>query len=70
MDTNLKKQPPTEAGLYWAKSGTYKWFNLIVEIYGESPFFKIRAWCRPKDQIINISHTDIAEWGDKIVEPE
>jgi hypothetical protein len=63
-------ETPNTEGFYFAKSENYKWFNLIAQIYGQSPFFKIRAWHRFHDKIIEINVSDIKEWGPKIVEPD
>lgn len=48
-----------EPGFYWAKSKDYKWFNLIVEVYGEHPFLRIRAWNRTSDTIVKMDPDDI-----------
>lgn len=61
---------PTEIGFYWAKSDTYQWWNLIVEVYGESPFLKIRAWNRGKDVLSIFQSHDIKSWGPKIEIPK
>lgn len=35
---------PTVPGLYWAKTSSgYEWWNLIVEVYGESPYLAIKV---------------------------
>lgn len=64
-----KKKLPQEPGFYWAKTGSYKWFNAIVNVYGEAPFFRIVGW-HTVDDVIFKSITDITEFGDKIEEME
>ena len=60
---------PTETGIYWAKCSNSKWFNLLVEVYGNAPFLKIRGWNRTHDRIYNYDVWEIDEWGFKIEEP-
>ena len=60
-----------EAGFYWARSGKdYVWYDLIVEVYGEAPFFKIRTWRRIFDRVEEIRPSDIVDWGPRINEPK
>jgi hypothetical protein len=48
MDDNIPKEP----GFYWAKSDKeFKWFNLIVKIYGDIPYLRFTAWNLAKDSI-------------------
>lgn len=57
MKINQVKEP----GFFWAKSGDYKWHNLIIEVFGEYPFFRIRAWNRSCDKLGIIDADDIAK---------
>lgn len=50
-----------EPGFFWAKSENYKWYNLIIEVFGDYPFFKIRAWNRGLDKMGFIDADDVAE---------
>lgn len=65
-----KENIPMKAGLYFAISGEYAWYNLIVEVYGEPPFLKIDAWDRLHGRIIeNFDPNDISVWGKEIPDP-
>lgn len=38
-------KPPTEPGLYLArKDKSFRWWHIIVEIRGETPYLSYRAW--------------------------
>ena len=65
----MKSTIPTKPGFYWAKSGRSQWFNLIVEVHGESPFFRLRAWNRMHDTLKEIRSDEIEEWGPMIDQP-
>jgi len=66
---------PSEPGFYWGfdivahegKSFKSK-YNLILEIYGESPFLRIRAWNRLNNSIQDYHPSKII-FGPKIEEP-
>ncbi len=36
-----EKQYPNEPGLYFARNGTFKWWNLVVSVNGLQPFLYI-----------------------------
>lgn len=61
---------PTKPGFYWARNLSYEWFNLIVEVVGEAPFFKCRAWVLSSDKMGAIDPSSIREWGPEIVRPD
>lgn len=63
-------QVPTQEGLYWASEPGKDWYNLIVEVYGTSPFFRIRGWDRKNDLLRKLYSHDIKHWGPKIEEPK
>jgi hypothetical protein len=67
---NIQLQPPSEPGFYWAKTGSFKWWNVIAEVYGKPPFLKIRGWDRTKDTLFKYDSEDIEGWGPKIEIPE
>jgi hypothetical protein len=71
MSTKLEPvfNKPDSIGFYWAKSGSYKWYNLIVEVHGESPFFRLRAWHLFDQTLTAIESWSIKEWGPKIEQP-
>lgn len=48
MDKNI----PTEPGFYWAKSRSYKWYNCIIQISGESPYLEWTVWDRANDKLL------------------
>lgn len=56
---------PQETGYYWAKTNGYKWYNIIVQVYGDFPFFKVNGYDFSKDKgVTDISQ--IAEFGNRI----
>jgi hypothetical protein len=62
---------PTERGLYLARSAKdYRWFNLVVEVDGESPFFYIRTMLNRTGPYLSkeVNPNDIV-WGPKIEIP-
>lgn len=64
---------PIEPGFYWAKSKEgYKWWNLILYVYGESPFLKVRAFDYADSDRIGFLVTDpeSAIFGPRIDAPE
>lgn len=63
---------PTQPGFYWAKSGTSKWFNLLVECRGEPPFMWIVAYdrCSHPRRVFVLDPDDVTEWGLRILAPD
>ena len=66
----MKIKEVKEPGFFWAKSGSHKWYNLIVEVFGEYPFLKIRAWSLSSGKLGVIDADDIAEDCDLVPIPE
>ena len=65
------KNIPTETGFYWAKSDVgYKWYNLIVNIFGEAPFLQWEAWNIVKKIVVKGVGSPEFIFGEKINEPE
>ena len=59
------EKAPIKTGFYWVKANDYKWYNGIVKVYGNFPFYKVDGWDWGKDKrITDISEID--EFGDKI----
>lgn len=64
MDEKKEIKP----GFHFAKANGHKGYNVIVEVYGTSPFYKVRGWDFVNDrQVTDISHLD--EVGDYIERP-
>lgn len=62
---------PDHAGYYWARSGSCEWYNLIVAVYGDSPFFMIDVLNTRDDTFQrHIKTWEVDEWGPEIVRPE
>lgn len=58
---------PSEVGIYLARTGQYTWWNVIVSVHGDSPFFNVDVWFPMDDKLaINASVYDIEEFGPKI----
>lgn len=61
---------PKEEGVYWARSGNYKWWNLIVHVYGDAPFFQIDIWqFNHGIVVVKAAVHDIEEFGPRIETP-
>lgn len=58
---------PKEEGFYWARTSNHNWWNLIVRVYGDSPFFNVDAWAH-NDHVFStkVSVYDIEEFGPLI----
>jgi hypothetical protein len=61
------KELPKEEGYYWVKTGGRHYYNGIVSVYGESPFFRLYGYDFSGEIIIN-NISEIEEFGDKIIE--
>lgn len=60
---------PKKEGIYWAKSGNYQWWNLIVHVYGDAPFFAIDIWhYNSGEVVVKADVHDIEEFGPRIKE--
>lgn len=67
---------PTEPGFYWASSGTFGWYNLIVRVEGQAPMLYI-PWVVNTGLLTEVGvaiqkaiPSDIKNWGPKIETPE
>lgn len=63
---------PTETGFYWAKERNYKWWNLIIHVYGTSPYLRVEIWKINSERIIldkDRYSMSIEEIGIKIERP-
>ncbi len=71
MPEKKTNKVPQEPGLYFAKNGGYKWFNLIVCVdYGDNQLLGIEySLCRSGKEFSLSSRISIVEWGPKINEP-
>lgn len=65
----LNKNLPKEPGFYWGKSDDCKWWNLIIQVYGDSPFFRIDGWDISEDDIF-ADIDRVCEFGPAIDSPE
>lgn len=65
---------PAEPGLYFAKTGTFKWYDSIVSVQGDAPFLYIE-WAVAMGSLMDrtpIYHKPIAshyQFGPKIERP-
>lgn len=63
------KKAPQKPGYYWVKTNDYKWYNGIVKVYGDFPFYKVDGWNWADDRrITDISSID--EFGKLIKQDE
>lgn len=60
---------PSKEGFYWARTGNANWWNLIVRVYGDSPFFSVDAW-KYNDHVLHVKVNiyDIEEFGPMLAE--
>lgn len=72
MEQAEKSPLPTEPGIYWAKTGSYRWFNALACVDGEAPFLTVASvWFYPDDKMsTSVSPSKIAVWGPRVEVPE
>jgi len=61
---------PKKAGIYWASTDAFQWFNLIVDVYGDPPFLAMQAYNFVTGQACLPKPFEIAKWGPKIERPD
>lgn len=63
---------PTKPGKYWARTSTeFKWWNLLVEIHGETPFLKVTILlCFNNPKFSGRIDQGSIYWGPEVVAPE
>lgn len=68
----MDKNVPDHPGLYWAKTGTYKWFNVIAVISNDPPFMSVVFYDSVSLGVTDrkYSLSDVTEWGPEILRPE
>ena len=69
MDQNLPQAP----GYYWARSEQrFKWYDMIIHVYGEAPFFRMEGWKLSGSSACcgSVDLSDIADFGPQIEHPE
>ena len=60
---------PDKKGIFWAKSHGYNWWNLIIVVYGESPYFRVDIWDYVGGTLVQEAQlSDIDEVGPKIAD--
>jgi len=63
----MGKNTPSESGLYLARSDEkFRWYNIIVNIYGDPPFLRWQAWDRAHDRILKDTGKPPFFFGPKI----
>lgn len=56
-----------ETGLYLARSDAkIQWWNLVLEVTGTQPFFRVKAWNRLDVCLQQIKFPEDLIWGPKI----
>jgi hypothetical protein len=66
----MKENQPSKPGFFWAKSSGCKWYDLILNVYGEAPYLKIQGWSRRNGSgVYKYEPGDIEEWGPEIQDP-
>jgi hypothetical protein len=64
-----KLNVPVDKGFYWARGRSYKWWNLIVRVYGDFPFYKLDIWDYSDRKLLtNVWLGEVEEFGPKIDE--
>lgn len=60
---------PTEEGFYCARDSDHDWWNLVVLVHGDSPFFCVDIWRFMTDKLYpNASVYQIEEFGPKLAD--
>lgn len=67
MEEINRTKPPEKLGKYWARPKDYKWWSLIVEIAGETPFLKVSILHNLSVTAVDV--TDIVQYGGEITYP-
>lgn len=58
---------PQGQGFYWARYRGFKFWNLILSVYGDVPFLRIDAWDMSENKVIeNLDPETIQEFGPLI----
>lgn len=58
---------PSQTGFYWARTSGHRWWNLIVNVRGDAPFFCIDMWEYTHDKLVVLGSVyDIVEFGPRI----
>lgn len=58
---------PSKEGFFWARTSRMQWWNLIVKVQGDSPFFTIDVWDYTNDKVVAKANVyDIEEFGPEI----
>lgn len=65
-----EKVLPQATGFYWARERGFRYWNLIVEVVGDSPFFRLDVWSlnSPKKATADVDVDLIEEFGPKIAD--
>lgn len=63
----MPKNMPAGPGIFWARLRGFKWWNLIVYIYGDAPFCKADTWdMNGSTMTVDADIMHIEEFGDMI----
>jgi hypothetical protein len=67
-----QSQMPQTSGWYWARSSKRMgWYDIIVEVYGTHPFFRVEGTQKALNGIGGVNTIDqIEDFGPKIERPE
>lgn len=65
----MAKNLPKETGFYWVKTDGMNWFNAIVHVYGDAPFYKVIGWDHRHEATFS-GIEKIKEFGEKIQEQD
>jgi len=58
---------PKVSGFYWAREQGFKYWNLIVYVYNEAPFFQIDTWDYAKGEWkASANPNEVIEYGPLI----
>lgn len=66
------QEVPMEEGFYWARTGSFQWYNLIVRLTGKAPvLFIYYAFDISKQEFYTRMDPDnVSGWGPKIEHPD
>lgn len=69
MDDERESMIPQSVGLYWGRTRGCRWWNLLVMVRGDVPFFRLDILDAKEDKFYkDLSPYYVEEFGPKIVD--
>lgn len=68
MNIITNTRVPTKPGFYRCSVAPCKWRNAIAEIYGDTPFLKIRVWVPDDGKCYTAEPYQLENWSKRLPE--